>query len=177
MKKLALLVIPLILLAACSSPAAPEAAAPGSTGLEAQLAEKDATIAELEDQVAGLTEQLDLLQSDYNALLAGDAAGSSANASPFMCESTLENMKYTSPSSAVDILEGWFALQPDVAEVQGKYSTQFWTDVNSRIHTIRYISAETGLSETATFLIFFEEGGWKEGLLDMTNQCWLDYPD
>lgn len=86
-------------------------------------------------------------------------------------------MKYGSPASAIDILEGWFALQPDVAQVQGKYSTQFWQDVNSRIHTIRYISEESGLSETATFLIFFDEAGWRPGLLDMTNQCWLDYPD
>ncbi|MEJ2448888.1 MAG: hypothetical protein P8Y37_13250, partial [Anaerolineales bacterium] len=70
-----------------------------------------------------------------------------------------------------------FAVQPQVEELQGTYSTQFWQDVNSRIHTIRYLSAESGLSETATFLIFFEEGGWRPGLLDMTNQCWVDFPE
>lgn len=177
MKKTALLVIiSLFLLAACSQGAPPAVESADQPALDTQLADKDAAIADLESQVESLTEQLALLQEDYDALLAG-SGGSGSAPSPFMCESTLENMKYGSPTGAVDILEGWFALQPDVAEVQGKYSTQFWTDVNSRIHTIRYISEETGLSETGTFLIFFEEGGWREGLLDMTNQCWLDHPE
>lgn len=176
MKKIALLVIPLLLLAACGQAAAPVAESPAQSGADSQTADQAATIADLENQVDSLNEQLALLQSDYDSLLASSSPGGDAS-SPYLCESRIDNMKYGSPASAIDILEGWFALQPDVAQVQGKYSTQFWQDVNSRIHTIRYISEESGLSETATFLIFFEEAGWRPGLLDMTNQCWLDYPD
>ena len=177
MKKTALLVIVVFLLAACGTQQVTDSPAGDAPDWEARLAEKDGTIADLEEQVAQLSEQLDLLQEDYDSLLAGSAADQAASSSPYLCESTLENMKYTSPAGTVDILEGWFALQPDVAEVQGKYSTQFWADVKSRIHTIRYISEESGVSETATFLIFFEEGGWQPGLLNMTDQCWLDFPD
>jgi uncharacterized coiled-coil protein SlyX len=177
MKKTAALVFLLITLAACSSRTALETQVMEGSSLEVQLAEKDDTIADLEHQVALQQEELDLLREEYDALLARSSAEEPISDVGFMCESTLENMKYSNAASAIDILEGWFALQPDVAQIQGKYSTQFWTDTSSRIHTIRYISEDTGLSETATFLIFFEEGGWREGLLDMTEQCWLDFPN
>ena len=85
-------------------------------------------------------------------------------------------MKYQNPISAIAILEGWFAVQPHVQEMQGTYSTTFWNDVHSRIHTIRYLSAEDGVSTTDSFLLMFSEAGWEEGLLWMTKQCWLDSP-
>ncbi len=85
-------------------------------------------------------------------------------------------MKYQNPIGTIAILEGWFAQQDFVQEMQGTYSTTFWNDVNSRIHTIRYISAEDGLTTTANFLIMFEEAGWQPGILWMTESCWLDYP-
>ena len=175
MKRIAL-VLPLILLIACSAQGAPEATVAETSDLESQLTDKNAEIAILERQVQSLTEQMDLLQSDYDALLAS-TVDDLASSSPYLCEVTLENMKYQNPVSAIAILEGWFALQPQVAELQGSYSALFWQDVSSRIHTIRFIDAETGLSETTTFLIFFEEAGWDEGLLNMTDQCWLDFPE
>lgn len=175
MKKITLVLIPLLIaLAACGTAPDSGASADEAPALDSQLADKDRTIANLEGQVTQLTEQYELLQEDYDALLVG---GSAADGSPYLCPSMIENIRYQNPTSVIAILEGWFAVQPQVEELQGTYSTQFWTDVNSRIHTIRYLSADTGLSETATFLIFFEEAGWRPGLLDMTNQCWLDYPD
>jgi len=179
MKKIALLLILLLIfLTACGTQPGTEAS-PEDDGavLETQLAEKDRSIENLEDQVAQLTEQLALLQEDYDALSNNGDGGSLDSSSPYMCENVIDNMRYQNPASAIAVLEGWFAVQPQVEELQGTYSTQFWQDVNSRIHTIRYLSAESGLSETATFLIFFEEGGWRPGLLDMTNQCWVDYPE
>jgi len=174
--KKAALILSLILLAACSAQPAAEAPAAEPVDLEAQLAEKDTEIAVLENQVETLTEELTMLQNDYNDMLSGTGDDMAASTSLY-CEARPETMKYQNPASAIAILEGWFALQPQVAEFQGTYSTAFWSDVNSRIHTIRYIDADTGLSETATFLIFFEEGGWREGLLNMSDQCWLDYPE
>lgn len=179
MKKIALLLILLLIfLTACGTQPGTEAS-PEDDGavLETQLAEKDRSIENLEDQVAQLTEQLALLQEDYDALSNNGDGGSLESSSPYMCENVIDNMRYQNPASAIAVLEGWFAVQPQVEELQGTYSTQFWQDVNSRIHTIRYLSAESGLSETATFLIFFEEGGWRPGLLDMTHQCWVDYPE
>lgn len=178
MKKITLLLLPLlIIIAACGSQPESSASVGDSSGLESQLAEKDSVIADLKEQVAQLTEQYGLLQEDYDALLVGGQASSAAGGSPFMCESVIENMKYQNPASAVAILEGWFALQPQVQQLEGSFSSLFWQGVNSRIHTIRYIDADSGLSETENFMIFFEEAGWRPGLLDMNNQCWLDYPD
>lgn len=177
MKKMTLLLIPmLIALTACGTQSE-TGASPDGAQLESQLSEKDRSIKNLEGQVAQLTEQLEILQSDYDALLTSEAVDSSETASPYLCENVIDNMRYQNPTSAIAVLEGWFAIQPQVEELQGTYSTQFWQDVKSRIHTIRYLSAETGLSTTATFLIFFEEAGWRQGLLDMTNQCWVDFPD
>lgn len=178
MKKITLLLIfLLIFLTACGSQPGTEASPEDGGALETQLVEKDRSIEDLEGQVAQLTEQLALLQEDYDALSNNGAGESSESPSPFMCENVIDNMRYQNPASAIAVLEGWFAVQPQVEELQGTYSTQFWQNVNSRIHTIRYLSTETGLSETATFLIFFEEAGWRPGLLDMTNQCWVDFPD
>jgi len=178
MKKIVLLLILLLIfMTACGSQPGTEVVPENGAALESQLAEKDRSIQNLEDQVAQLTEQLDLLQEDYDTLSNNGTGDSSESSTPFMCENVIDNMRYQNPASAIAVLEGWFAVQPQVEELQGTYSTQFWQDVNSRIHTIRYLSAETGLSKTATFLIFFEEAGWRPGLLDMTNQCWVDFPD
>jgi len=144
--------------------------------LKAQLIEKNDTIAGLETEVQDLTGSLTSLQSDYETLQAELLAAQNESAK-FMCENQIENMKYQNVLSAIAILEGWFAVQPQVKELQGTYSTQFWTGVNSRIHTIRYISAVNGQTETASFMIFFEEENWHEGLLYMSDQCWLDFPD
>jgi hypothetical protein len=171
-----LILISLLFLVGCSSGGAPESAPAAAVDQAAELAQKDARITELELEVQDLTTSQAVLQAQYDALQAAPSA-ESAEGSQYLCPEQLSNMKYQNPVSAIAILEGWFALQPQVTELQGSYSTQFWNDVKSRIHTIRYISADTGLSTTATFMIFFEEAGWKEGLLDMTNQCWLDFPE
>jgi len=97
-------------------------------------------------------------------------------AANYLCDEQLEVMKYDNLKSAIAILNGWFVIQPEVKELQGEYTTLFWNEVDSKIHTIRYISAEDNLSKTDSFMIFFEEAGWKEGVLWLTKQCWLDYP-
>jgi hypothetical protein len=171
-----LILISLLFLVGCSSGGAPESAPAAAVDQAAELAQKDARITELELEVQDLTDSLASLQAQYDALQAAPQPASGGG-SQYLCPEQLTNMKYQNAMSAIAILEGWFAVQPQVAELQGSYSTQFWNDVKSRIHTIRYISADTNLSTTNTFLIFFEEAGWKPGLLDMTNQCWLDFPD
>ena len=177
MKK-ALLIISLVFLAGCSAaPAAQEAPDSDSSDLTAMLSEKDGTIAVLEYQVDDLAQQLADLELENDALLAaseGQSAGDQS--SGFMCETELGNVRYDTPIGTIAIVEGWFATQPFVDKMEGTYSTQFWTGVNSRIHTIRYISAEDGLSTTANFLIMFEEAGWQPGVLYLDNSCWLDYP-
>jgi hypothetical protein len=175
MKKL-LILISLIFLVACSGKSQPEAAPADNTDLQSQIDQKDARIADLEYQIEDLIDSITDLQSDYDSLEAASASsGPASNA--YLCPVRPENMRYQNPVSAIAILEGWFAVQPQVQELQGSYSTQFWTGVNSRIHTIRYIVADTGLTETASFLIFFEEENWQEGLLSMSDQCWLDFPE
>lgn len=178
MKRIAL-IIPLILLAACSSPEAEatvEETVVESPEMDTQLADKDAEIADLELQVQELTEELELVQSAYDTLVLS-SQGEPAMEAEYLCESRPETMKYQNPASTIAIIEGWLALQPNVEEFQGAYTTIFWQDVKSRMHTVRYIDTESGLSKRVTFLIFFAEAGWKEGVLDMTNQCWLDYPE
>ena len=175
MKKL-LLLICLIFLVGCSSAGQPDAAPAGGEDLQTQLDQKDAIITDLEFQVEDFSSRLSDLQGDYDALEAA-STGTAPGADGFLCDPRIENMKYQNTKSAIAILEGWFALQSRVQELEGSYSTQFWTGVDSRIHTIRYISAETGQTETASFMIFFREENWKEGLLFMSDQCWLDFPE
>ena len=177
MKKV-LLIISLVFLVGCSaSPAAQEEPASDSSDLTATLSEKDGTIAVLEYQVDDLAQRLADLQLENDALLAAsEDQPADDQSSGFMCETVLGNVRYDTPIGTIAILEGWFATQPFVGKMEGTYSTQFWNGVNSRIHTIRYIAAEDGLSTTANFLIMFEEAGWQPGVLYLDNSCWLDYP-
>jgi hypothetical protein len=174
MKKILMLMC-VVFLVACTGAPAPEAAPTEGEDLGAQMAEKDARISDLESQVQDLTNMLGSLQSDYNELQAA-ASSSEPVTSSFICDADFGNMKYQNPASAIAIVEGWFALQDQVQELQGTYSTTFWEGIQSRIHTIRYINAETGLSTTTSFMIFFDEAEWSEGLMWMTEQCWLDSP-
>jgi len=177
MKKI-LLLISLVFLVGCSAaPSVEETTESDSSEMSAMLSEKDGDIAMLEYQVEDLTNKMTVLQIDYDALLAASEGQSEeAPSSSFLCENGLDNMRYDSAVGTIAIIEGWFAVQPFVQEMQGTYSVSFWDDVNSRIHTIRYISTEDGLTTTDSFLIMFEEAGWQPGGLWMTESCWLDYP-
>ena len=177
MKKALILISLLFLVGCATAPAVEEAPSSDSADLATQLAEKENAIAVLEYKVSDLEEQVDGLTLENAALLAA-AEGQPADdqSAGFMCDDVLENMRYDNPVGTIAILEGWFATQSFVQEMQGTYSTTFWNDVESRIHTVRYISAEDGLTTTANFLIMFEEAGWQPGILWMTESCWLDYP-
>jgi len=185
MKKIIFWMMAALLLVGCSSSTLDqelETARAELDALETEIARRDETIAAMETQVLDLTATMTSLQSENEALQAavetqGEGPGDyDLPAASLLCEQQIENVRYQNPKSTIAILEGWFAVQPQVAELQGTYSTQFWTDVKSRIHTLRYLNAEDNLSKTSTFLIFFEEAGWQEGILWMTEQCWLDSP-
>ena len=177
MKKI-LLLISLVFMVGCSaSPSVEEASSSDSSDMSAMLSEKDDAIVMLEYQVEDLTNKIAGLQIDYDALqAASEGQPGEAPSSSFLCEDGLDNMRYDSAVGTIAIIEGWFAMRPFVQEMQGTYSVAFWDDVNSRIHTIRYISTEDGLTTTDSFLIMFEEAGWQPGVLWMTESCWLDYP-
>jgi len=173
MKKI-LILISILFLVGCSSNTELVTALAENETLKSQITSKDNYIEDLETQIQVLNESLDTLQTGYDDLkleTTGDLSPTK-----YLCDVQLENMKYESTRSAAAILEGWFAVQPQARLIQGTYATAFWTGVKSTIHTIRYISEETGLTTTSTFMIFFEEEGWKPGLLWMTEQCWLDFP-
>jgi len=181
MKKI-LTLICLIFLVGCAPRQGLETALTGKDDSESQMTEKDSTIDDLENQVQNLTDSLGNLQSDYDALQVeynekvADFLNVQNQSESFLCDVQLENMKYENSYSALAILDGWFALQPQVGSLQGTYSTQFWDGIESKIHTIRYISAENDLTTTESFMVFIEEAGWKEGILWLDKQCWLDYP-
>jgi len=178
MKKV-LLIISLVFLVGCSAaPTVEEVPASDSSNLTAMISEKEGAIAVLEYQVEDLTDQLADLQLENDALLAAsEDQTDEPSQQKFLCEDGLDTMRYDSAVGTIAIIEGWFAVRPFVQEIQGTYSTTFWNDVNSRVHTIRYISADDGLTTTASFLIMFEEAGWQPGVLWMTESCWLDYPN
>jgi hypothetical protein len=177
MKKI-LLFISLVFLVGCSAaPAAEETTSPDSSDQAATISEQEGTIAVLEYQIKDLTEELASLQMKNDTLLAAsDGQTEGSEPANFLCEDRPSNIRYDSTIGTIAIVEGWFATQPFVQEMQGTYSTTFWNDVKSRIHTIRYISTEDGLTTTATFLIMFDEAGWQPGVLWMNESCWLDYP-
>jgi len=168
MKKI-LILISIIFLVGCSASSSSEADSAAGDDL------KDTRIVELETQVGSLTGILSTLQSDYDELEAASADSGSSSGS-HICDVNFGSMKYQNPTSAVAILEGWFALQEEAQELQGTFSTEFWTGVDSLIHTIRYIHVDTGASITTSFLIYFQEADWSDGLFWVTEQCWLDFP-
>ncbi len=182
MKKLSWLLL-VFLVAGCmpnlSEPAL-ETAQSDIISLEADLDQKDQTIAEMETQIQEMTVSYSSLKRDHEALQAslaeGETAGEKADPAVFLCEDQIVNMKYDNLKSASAVIDGWFATQPMVQELQGTYTVQFWDDIDTRVRTIRYLSAESGLSRTESFLIFFEEAGWQEGVLWLERQCWLDSP-
>ena len=168
MKKI-LILVSVLFLVGCSGGSPPEAgSADAGSNLQDQLVEKDARISELEVRVGELNDSLSSLQG---------ASASDGSTSSFLCDATFGNMKYQNPKSAVAILEGWFALQDNVQEMQGTFSTEFWVGVQSLTHTIRYIDIDTEESVTTSFMVYFEEAGWSDGLFWVTEQCWLDFPE
>lgn len=181
MKKIFLL-IALVFLVGCGSKSEPDPTQPETAALEKNITAESNVVSELENQVQDLTKSLNDLQSDYITLQVELNAKEEeleieqAQEGDHLCDVQIETMKYDNLKSALAVINGWFVIQPEVQEMQGEYTTQFWNEVESRMHTIRYISAEDNLSTTASFLIFFEEAGWKEGVLWLTKQCWLDYP-
>ncbi len=181
MKKI-LMLVSIIFLVGCASNSELESALAEIENLESQITQKDAYSEDLDNQVHYLNESLDSLQNDYDAIKTEldqkeDQSLNEKNLLPnYLCDVQIENMKYENSYSAIAILDGWFALQPGVGSLQGTYTTTFWDNVESKIHTIRYISAEDNLSTTDSFMVFFEEARWKEGILWLTKQCWLDYP-
>jgi uncharacterized coiled-coil protein SlyX len=176
------MLVSIIFLVGCASNTELESALAEIENLESQMIEKDSTIDNLENQIQSLTDSLKFLQSDYDALQEDynekvvDFLIIQNQSGSFLCDVQLENMKYENSYSALAILDGWFALQPQVGSLQGTYSTQFWDGIESKIHTIRYISTENDLTTTESFMVFIEEAGWKEGILWLDKQCWLDYP-
>ena len=176
MKKM-IWILAVLILAGCSSGGAGEGQSDSS--LENQLAQKEAQIDVLENQVDDLVDQLTDLQMEVDAQQMDSPSAEGAageGTSPYLCEDQIPSMKYENASTAQAVLQGWFVLQPDVRELQGSFPTQFWDGVKSNIFTIRYISEETGLSTTTSFMIFIEEAGWTNGLLWMDEMCWLDHP-
>ena len=143
-----LLLIPLIFLVGCASIFGRESPTPEIESTEIQETEKDNTNTELEYQVWDLTESLNNLQGDYDALQAEfaeietDLLKVQNQSGNYLCDVQIENMRYQNTRSAVAILEGWFAVQPEVLELQGTYSTQFWDGVDSRIHNIETMGYE-----------------------------------
>jgi hypothetical protein len=184
MKKIALTLI-LLMMMGCGARREPDSAV--LEGPSSAFENKEAYIIELEHQVQDLTGSLETLRSDYATLsvendtlraqISGDVSiAEEVEPGPiYLCPEQV-SMKYQNATGAIAILEGWFAVQPQVRLMQGTYSTTFWDNVNSRIHTIRYIADEDGLTTTDSFLIMFEEAGWMPGTLWMTEQCWLDPP-
>ena len=178
MKKLILL-ISVLFLVGCSPNSELETALAEVEDLKTEITQKQNTIGDLEEEVKVYNELINGLRTNNDVLKAElnlTETTTEDDSVLYLCDSQLENMKYESTFSATAILDGWFAQQPQARLIQGTYSTTFWDGVKSTIHTIRYISDDTGLTTTSSFMLFFEEAGWKPGLLWMTEQCWLDFP-
>jgi hypothetical protein len=93
---------------------------------------------------------------------------------PSMCNDQLPGMKYTNSGDATKILAAWVAQRSDVLRVEQSYRSSLWSNADTKIHLVEWISKADRQKYTYQFIVYFEELGWHQGVFWISQQCWLD---
>jgi outer membrane murein-binding lipoprotein Lpp len=187
--KQVLVVLTALLISSCASPAKLDEAQARASELQVRADQQEAVISALRSQVDGLKTQLSTAQSDLdNAKSENDslqtelsAANSSLSklrvlANKLTCQDEITDMKYENILDASTIMAAWWARQPDVERVQGTYRDSIWSNADTKVHAVRYISSDDGQPYVEHFLVYFPEFDMNPGVFWVKGQCWLDVP-
>lgn len=184
------------LLVGCASPAELYKANAQVSSLQAQNWENDSTISSLEAQVDRLTDTESGLQSEMESLQASfDKVQSerdnrksksdedyisilalTSQINRLICADQIVDMKYTNILDASTILAAWWARQPGVERVGGTYRNRIWSNGDTKIHAIQFVSSVDHEPYIEHFLVYFDEFEMKPGVFWLRGQCWLDVP-
>lgn len=194
--KRVIFVLSAILLSACVSKSEFQSAQSRIVELEAQVDSGTDEIRALEDQVQELESDIEVLEADRAeavAELAGleddyadlqterndlnrQVLNLSRQVGELVCAQQISDMKYENILDASTIMAAWWARQPDVERVQGTYRDTIWSNADTKIHAVRYISLQDNQPYVEHFLVYFLEFSMSPGVFWVGGQCWLDAP-
>lgn len=195
MKKFLFLLVSLVLVG-CASQSELDQAMSQISGLEAQLQEKDSDVSsleteldELEDAKIELNNEFEELQAEFDVIssekgelqLQYDEARRKVSSltsqlDEMVCDDQIDDMKYQNILDASTILSAWWARQPGVETVQGTYRDSIWSNADTKIHAVRFVSSRDHKPYVEHFLVYFHEFGMEPGVFWVGGQCWLDVP-
>ena len=195
MKQITLL-IAVLLIAGCASRADLDDALSQTSDLQAQIQEKDLAISSLESDIdqlseteSGLQSELESLQVSYDEVqserdelqtIYDDArrkvTSLTSDINKLICDDQLTDMKYQNILDASTILSAWLVRQSNVETVQGTYRDSIWSNADTKIHAVRFVSSDDHKPYVDHFLVYFNEFGMKPGVFWVKGQCWLDAP-
>jgi ABC-type phosphate transport system auxiliary subunit len=195
MKKFLFLLVSLLLVG-CVSQSELDQAISQISDLEADIQEKDSDIASLETQLDGLEDaklelddEFEELQGEYEVVSAEKGelqlqyeearrkvTSLTSQLNDMVCDDQLDDMKYQNILDASTILSAWWARQPGVETVQGTYRDSIWSNADTKIHAVRFVSSQDHQPYVEHFLVYFDEFGMDPGVFWVGGQCWLDVP-
>jgi predicted nuclease with TOPRIM domain len=166
------------------------------SSLESKTLEQENTIKDYEDQLSTLVAENEnliakneLLNQDYESLVNEkdelqskyrennlELTEANIQLEKLICDEQLDQMEYNNIFDASTILAGWWALQPSVSSVRGTYRDHIWSNADTKIHAIQFISSNDNEQYVEHFLVYFDEFGMKPGVFWVGGQCWLDVP-
>jgi seryl-tRNA synthetase len=192
-----------ILICGCVAKSDYETALAQIDDLETQITEKETTIDTLEAQNQSLSESLDshqselddlntdyeVLSDDYQLLIEDNETlqeeysdtkdelwSAYSQLNKLICDQTIDNMVYENIFDVSNTLADWWLEQPSVASVRGTYRDHIWSNADTKIHAVMFISANDNQPYVEHFLVYFDEFGMKPGVFWVGGQCWLNVP-
>lgn len=145
--------------------------------LEEQLLETEAKLNASTTSLSGLQNQYDDLDIEYRDLdrtTKNTIQTIQSQLELHVCDQQLPDMRYESIMDVSTILQAFISGQEDTLRVSGTYRDTIWSNTQTKIHSIRYRSADDNEMYVDHFLVYFDEFGWGEGVFWISWQCWLD---
>ena len=188
MKKIAL-VSCVLLLAACASQSELDTAQLQVEELQAEATVLQSEMSQTEDsleasnaELAGAQQANQDLQIELEEMTASyddarrQVTSLTSHVNRLVCDDQIVDMKYENILDASTIIAAWWARQSEVERVQGTYRDSIWSNADTKVHAVRYVSSDDNQQYVEHFLIYFREFGMTPGVFWVKGQCWLDEP-
>jgi predicted nuclease with TOPRIM domain len=133
---------------------------------KANLEKANQEKADLEKSKSDLQSQLSQAKSDIAKL--------SIENRRLICDENLD-MDYSGVMAATSRLMSFVDGLPDTEHISTGFRNTLWSNADSKIYGIRYVS-EDGETYARQFLVYFNELGFTPAVFYVDGQCWLDVP-